>query len=188
MVDSNKHREVILPSEKAFSYKMKLDALKRKAGRPCNNSTQLEPNLKGIRSNEQLAERSEEGRAQIQRYIRLTNLIPELLQIVDEKSIALNPAVELSYLSESEQATVLEATKVYQCTPSFSQAVRLKKLSKTKKLTEQIIFDMLAENKANQKERISFQIEELQCYFSKSYSEAKMKAYILNLLQKYPPE
>ena len=128
MVDSNLQREKILPSEKAFAYKMKLEAMKRQAGRP-KNSAPLEPNLKGVRSNEQLAANSPDSRSQIQRYIRLTELIPPVLEMVDNGKIAFRPAVELSYLSKEQQQTLCETMECEDCTPSLAQAIKMKEFS-----------------------------------------------------------
>ncbi len=148
MVDSNLQREQVLPSEKAFAYKMKLDAMKRQAGRPSkNNSAPVGPNLLGTRSNEELAAQSPDGKTQIQRYIRLTNLIPEILDMVDNSvlkesgklQMALRPAVELSYLTEAEQKDLLETMSVEDCTPSHAQAIKMRKFSEDGKLNAEIV-------------------------------------------------
>ncbi|MEG1578309.1 MAG: ParB/RepB/Spo0J family partition protein, partial [Oscillospiraceae bacterium] len=152
MVDSNQQRENLLPSEKAFSYQMKLEAMKRQAGRPKANSVQVGLNF----ARTDLAKQSGESETQIQRYIRLTYLIPKLLELVDEKSIALSPAVELSYLPKKQQELLLDFCKMQQCTPSLSQAVRLKTLHQTGKLTEGALIKIMTQQKANQRERLSF--------------------------------
>ncbi len=180
MVDSNQQRENLLPSEKAFSYKMKLDAMKRQGQRTDLTSAQVGPKS---RSNEVLAEQSEDSRNQIKRYIRLTCLIPELLKKVDEKSIAFNPAVELSYLPKEAQKTLLEAMEVQQCTPSLSQAQRLKTLHQQGKLELDMIFKILGEAKANQREKISFNHEKFRQYFPKGYTPKQMEDSIIKMLE-----
>lgn len=183
MVDSNQQRENLLPSEKAFAYKMKLEAMKRKAGRPSkNNSAQLEQNYGGKYSVEILAESSAESRATIQRYIRLTNLIPDLLKLVDEKSIAMSPAVELSYLPKKKQEILLDFCRMQQCTPSLSQAVRLKALQQTGKLTEMELIKIISEQKANQKDKLTFRADKFAAYFPKGYTAEQMEKSILRML------
>lgn len=183
MVDSNQQRENLLPSEKAFSYKMKLEAMKRQAGRPSHNSAQVEPNLKGMRSNELLAKSSEDSRATIQRYIRLTNLIPELLKMVDEKRIAFNSAVELSYLPEETQKKLMEIMDMQQSMPSLSQAQRMKKLSAEGKLNDDMMLQFLSNEKPNQKEKVSIRRERIERYFPKNYTAKQMEDTILKLLE-----
>lgn len=184
MVDSNQQRENLLPSEKAFSYKMRLDAMKRIAGRPPkDNLGQVVPNYSGMRSTEILGQQSGENYKQVQRYIRLTNLIPPILKRVDEKSIAFNPAVELSYLPEEEQNALYEAMEVQQCTPSLSQAQRMKTLHQQGKLEPNMIPEMLSEIKANQREKISFSHEKLKRYFPKDYTPQQMEETIIKLLE-----
>ena len=162
MVESNLQRSTILPSEKAFSYKMRLDAMKRKAGRPeKNNSDPVGPNLKGTRSNIELAEQVNESKTQIQRYIRLTNLEPELLDMVDDGKIALRPAVELSYLTEKEQNNLFETISFADATPSLAQAIKMRSFSKEGKLSKEVIESIISEEKPNQKEKISFRIDKL---------------------------
>lgn len=184
MVDSNQQRENLLPSEKAFSYKMKLDAIKRQAGRPSkNNSGQVDQNFNGKFSVEILSDESSESVKQIQRYIRLTYLVQELLKKVDEKSIAFNPAVELSYLPKEVQKSLLEAMDVLQCTPSLSQAQRLKTLHQQGKLELDMIVKILGEAKANQREKISFSHERLRQYFPKGYTPQQMEESIIKMLE-----
>jgi ParB family chromosome partitioning protein len=184
MVDSNQQRENLLPSEKAFSYKMKLDAMKRVAGRPSKeNGGQVDHNLRGIKSRDIIANDSNDSAKQIERYIRLTYLVPEILKKVDEKNIAFNPAVELSYLPKEVQKTLLEAMEVQQCTPSLSQAQRMKTLHQEGKLELDMIFKILGEAKANQREKISFSHERLQQYFPKGYTPKQMEESIIKLLE-----
>jgi len=184
MVDSNQQRENLLPSEKAFSYKMKLDSMKRQAGRPRkNNSAQVGLNFSGKQSSDMLGAEVGESRNQIQRYIRLTNLIPELLKTVDEKRIAFNPAVELSYLPEEAQKKLLEIMNMQQSTPSLSQAQRMKKLSAEGKLNDEMILQFLSNEKPNQKEKVSIRRERIERYFPKDYTAKQMEDTILKLLE-----
>ena len=178
MVDSNIQRENLLPSEKAFAYKMKLDALKHQGKA---TSAQLEPKLR--RSNELLASQSDDSRATIQRYIRLTNLAKPILDMVDAQRIAFSPAVELSYLSRQEQAELWDLMQSEDCTPSLSQAIRMKKLSQQVKLTPEVMFSILTEEKPNQKEQVRIKTESLRKYFPKSYSAEQMEQAILKLLE-----
>lgn len=173
LVDSNLHRERILPSEKAFAYKLKMEALSHQG-----TSRQVGEKW----SVQQLSESGVDSERQVHRYIRLTNLIPEILTMVDEGKIALTPAVELSYLTEQEQRDLLETMESEDCTPSLSQAIRLKKLSQNGTLNLQIILEILREPKANQKEKISFRVDEIRKFFPKSYSAAKIQETILKLL------
>ena len=175
MVDSNLQREHILPSEKAFAYKMKYDALKHQG-----TSSQLGTKL---RTDELLAQNSSDSRNQIQRYIRLTHLIPDILKLVDEGKIALTPAVELSYLTGQEQQDLLETMESEDCTPSLSQAVQLKKLSQSGELTMDRIFEILREPKANQQEKISFRVDDLRKYFPKSFSNSQIEDEIVKLCE-----
>ena len=154
MVESNLQRSVILPSEKAFSYKMRLEALKRLPGRPQKNSAPLATNF-GERSNQQLAEQVGESKDQIRRYIRLTELIPDLLDLVDEGKIALRPAVELSYLSKDEQQMVFKQIEICECTPSHAQTIRMRKISQNGGLNAAMIEDIMLEEKPNQREKVS---------------------------------
>ena len=176
MVDSNLHREKILPSEKAFAYKLKLDAIKHQG----KTSRQVV----GKSESADLVSDAESGR-QVQRYIRLTELIPEILQMVDNGKIALTPAVELSYLTKLEQQDLLETMESEDCTPSLSQAIQLKRLSQAGELDIDRIFDILREPKANQIDKISFRTEDLRKFFPKSYSAAKIQETILKLLVDY---
>ena len=178
LVDSNLHREKILPSEKAFAYKLKMDALSRQGQRTDLTSRQVVGKLETA----DLIAENESGR-QVQRYIRLTELIPQILSMVDAGKIALTPAVELSYLTGQEQQDLLETMESEDCTPSLSQAVQLKKLSQSGELTMDKIFDILREPKANQQEKISFRVEDLRKFFPKSYSVARIQERILKLLE-----
>ena len=180
LVDSNLHREKILPSEKAFAYKMKMDAMSRQGQRTDLTSTQVGRKLETA---EIIGEQSGESRNQVRRYIRLTELIPEILRMVDAGRIALTPAVELSYLTGQEQQDLLETMESEDCTPSLSQAVQLKKLSQSGELTMDKIFEILREPKANQQEKISFRVEDLRKFFPKSYSVARIQERILKLLE-----
>ena len=173
MVDSNLHREKILPSEKAFAYKMKFDAMYHQ-GRTSGQVGQ-----KWTR--DQISE-GESGR-QVQRYIRLTELIPEILTMVDDGNIALTPAVELSYLTKQEQRDLLETMESEDCTPSLSQAIQMKKLSQLGFLDMDKIFAILQEPKANQQDKISFRVDDLRKYFPKSYTASRIQGHILKLLE-----
>ena len=176
MVDSNLHREKILPSEKAFAYKLKMDALRHQG-----TSRQVGEKW----SVTQLSDSSTDSERQVHRYIRLTELIPEILQMVDNGKIALTPAVELSYLTKQEQQDLLETVESEDCTPSLSQAIQMKRLSQSGELNIDRIFDMLREPKANQIDKISFRTEDLRKYFPKSYSAARIQETILKLLVDY---
>ena len=179
LVDSNLHRERLLPSEKAFAYKLKMDAQSRQGQRTDLTSDQVGPKLTAS----MIAEG--ESASQVKRYIRLTELIPEILTMVDEGKIALTPAVELSYLTKQEQLDLLETMECEDCTPSLSQAIQMKKMSQSDELTIDRIFEILQEPKANQQEKISFKVEDLRKYFPKSYSAAKIQETILKLLSDY---
>lgn len=152
MIDSNLQREEILPSEKAFAYKMKLDAMKRQAGRPSKNLSPLATDLIGKRSDEILGEQVGESKDQIRRYIRLTDLIKPILDMVDDKKIALRPAVELSYLSQDQQEMLLDTMRLQDCTPSHAQAIKLRKFAEEGRLNEDVILSIMSEEKGNQKE------------------------------------
>ena len=178
LVDSNLHREKILPSEKAFAYKLKMDALSRQGQRTDLTSRQVVGKLETA----DLIAENESGR-QVQRYIRLTELIPQILSMVDAGKIALTPAVELSYLTGQEQQDLLETMESEDSTPSLSQAVQLKKLSQSGELTMDKIFEILRDPKANQQEKISFRVEDLRKFFPKSYSVARIQERILKLLE-----
>ena len=174
LVDSNLHREKILPSEKAFAYKLKMDALSHQGA-----SRQLGEKW----SVSQLSEAGTDSERQIHRYIRLTELIPQILSMVDAGRIALTPAVELSYLTGQEQQDLLETMESEDCTPSLSQAVQMKKLSQSGELNMDRIFEILREPKANQQEKISFRVDDLRKYFPKTYSVARIQERILKLLE-----
>ena len=180
LVDSNLHREKILPSEKAFAYKMKMDALSRQGQRTDLTSTQVGRKLETA---EIIGEQSGESKNQVRRYIRLTELIPQILSMVDAGRIALTPAVELSYLTGQEQQDLLETMESEDCTPSLSQAVQMKKLSQSGELNMDRIFEILREPKANQQEKISFRVDDLRKFFPKSYSAARIQERILKLLE-----
>ncbi len=181
MVDSNLQRESILPSEKAFAYKMKLEAIKRKAGRPSKeNPRQV---VGDFESADVIGKDSGESGRQIQRYIRLTELIPPMLEMVDEKQIAFNPAVELSYLAEKEQQDLYNTIQSEDCTPSLAQAQRMKKLSQDGRLNVDVIFSILTEEKPNQKEKFNIQRERIDRFFPKSFSEKQKEDLIVQLLE-----
>ncbi len=177
VVDSNLHRERLLPSEKAFAYKMKLDALKHQGKSALDTSRQVV----GKWETADFISNEDSGR-QVQRYIRLTYLIPELLQLVDDNRIALTPAVALSYLKEQEQFDLLSAIEYCDCTPSLSQAVELKKQSFLGKLTKEKIYDLLSQEKANQKEKVKIPLERLQKYFPRHYSPEQIEDAIIKIL------
>ena len=182
MVDSNLQREHILSSERAFAYKMKLDAMKRTAGRPSKNMSQIGTQK---RSDQIMAEEMGESRNQIQRFIRLTNLIPELLDLVDQKKISFNPAVELSYLTVAEQRDFLEAMQDTQNAPSLSQAQRIKKLSQEGKCSYDAMFDIMGEEKKAEMDRVTIKNEVLRKYFPKSYTPKQMQDTIIKLLEQW---
>jgi ParB family chromosome partitioning protein len=179
MVDSNVQREHVLPSEKAFAYKMKLEAIKRSPGRPKNNSRPMVGNYNAALL---VGENANESDRQVQRYIRLTELIPELLTMVDENKIAFRPAVEISYLKPDEQAYLLETIRSEDCTPSLSQAQRLKKISQDGLFTKDTASDILAEEKPNQKEQLRFPVERLRRYFPRDYTPKQMEDTVERLL------
>ena len=181
LVDSNLHREHILPSEKAFAYKLKADALNHRGERTDLTSGQVGPKL---RSDEMIAEESGESRKQVQRYIRLTYLIPELLQLVDDGKIALTPAVELSYLSEKAQTCLLEEMRRNDCTPSLSQAIRLKKEYQAKTLTVPKLRSIMGEEKANQKDRLKIPMERIRKFFPNSYTPIQIEEAVIKLCEK----
>lgn len=184
MVDSNLQREHILPSERAFAYKMKLEAIERSIGRP-KNVGQVVPDYFGKRSTEIVAEGTGESYKQVQRYIRLTHLIPELLELVDQKKISFNPAVELSYLTEPEQRDFLEAMQDTQNAPSLSQAQRIKKLSQESQCSYEAIFDIMGEEKKAEMDRVTLKNEVLRKYFPRSYTPKQMEDTILRLLEQW---
>lgn len=181
MVDSNLQREELLPSERAFAYKMKLDAMKRQAGRPSRENVSQVGTQK--RSDQIMAEQVGESRNQIQRFIRLTELIPTLLDMVDERKIAFNPAVELSYLKKEEQTLLLEAMDSEQATPSLSQAQRLKKFSQQKMLSLDVMRAVMSEEKKTDLDRVTLKNETLRKYFPKSYTPKQMEDTIIKLLE-----
>ena len=176
MVDANLQRETILPSEKAFAYKMKLEAIKHQGVA----SSQVGKKLLSI---EKVGEDSGESRNQVHRYIRLTYLIPELLEMVDENKIAFNPAVEISYLDHSEQRVLLDAMSLNDCTPSHAQAIRLKKMSQDSVLTNEAIHDIMSEEKPNQAEQIRFKRDDFKEYFPPRYTDEQIKRDILKGLE-----
>ena len=180
MVDSNIQRENILPSERAFAYKLKLDAIRRQAGRPSNNSRQVVGNLE---SADIVGKDSGESGRQVQRFIRLTELVPELLDMVDAKKIAFNPAVELSYLMPHEQVQLMEAMDMEQATPSLSQAQRLKKYSQDGKLTFDVMTAIMSEEKKGEPDKVTLTGEKLKKYFPKSYTPQQMEETIIKLLE-----
>ena len=176
MVDANLQRETILPSEKAFAYKMKLEAIKHQGVA----SAQVGQKLLSV---EIVADDAGESRNQIKRYIRLTYLIPELLSMVDENKIAFNPAVEISYLDKSEQRVLLDAMELNDCTPSHAQSIRLKKLSQEGVLDDQMIYTVMSEEKPNQQEQIKFKREDLKKYFPAGYTDEQMRRDIIKGLE-----
>ena len=184
MVDSNLQRETILPSEKAFAYKMKLEAMKRQAGRP-KNSAPLEPNLKGTRSNEELAANSPDSRSQIQRYIRLTELIVLVLDMVDSGKIAFRPAVELSYLTKEQQQSLYDTMECEDCTPSLAQAIKMKEFSRDGKLTEEVILSIMQEEKPNQREKPAFRDERITRLIPKSIPRGQETDFVIRALEFY---
>ena len=180
VVDSNLHREHLLPSEKAFAYKMKLEAMKRQGKRSDLTSTQV---VSKLRTSEIVGEQNGESREQVRRYIRLTHLIPEILTMVDEQRIAFSVGVELSYLTENEQQDLFEAIELEDKTPSLSQAIQMKKLSQSGKLDSETIERIISEEKPNQREKISFQIEKLTKFFPKSYTPRDIERKIIKLIE-----
>ena len=178
LVDSNLHREHLLPSEKAFAYRMKMEAESRQGQRNDLTSDQVGPKLTASTI-------SEDSASQVKRYIRLTYLIPEILQMVDEKKIALTPAVELSYLTESEQRDLLETMESEDCTPSLSQSQQLKKLSQSGVLNMDRILELMQQPKANQEEKLRFDLKDIRHYFPKNYTTERIQKTILQLLEKF---
>ena len=181
LVDSNLHRDNVLPSERAFAYKLKMEALSHQGKRIDLTSAQVEPKL----STEIIGESKNVSRETVKRYIRLTKLLPKLLEYVDEGRIAFTPAVELSYLNDIEQQDLIEAIESEDCTPSLSQAVRMKKLSQQGLLDDDKILEIMSEEKANQKERIKIPTERVRKYFPKSYSNAQIEEAIIKLCENY---
>lgn len=185
MVDSNLQREQILPSEKAFAYKMKLDAMKRQAGRPSKNSVPLAQDLRGKTSRQILGEQVGESQDQIRRYIRLTELIPDILNMVDDGKIAMRPAVELSYLPKEEQDVLLDTMLSEDCTPSHAQAIKMRKFSEDGRLNEDVIFSIMSEEKGNQKEQFRMPRERINKYFSPGTSAKQIEDTIVKALELY---
>ena len=186
MVDSNLQRERVLPSEKAFAYKMKLDAMRRQAGRPSKgNSAPVGQNFEGKTSRELLAIESPDSHSQIQLYIRLTNLIPEILDMVDDGRIAFRPAVELSYLTEQEQSALYDTMGREDCTPSLAQAIKMKAFSRDGKLTDAVILSIMEEEKPNQKEQFRIPKERISKYFKPGTPARTMEDTIIKALDYY---
>ncbi|MBR3870161.1 MAG: ParB/RepB/Spo0J family partition protein [Clostridia bacterium] len=181
LVDSNLHREHILPSEKAYAYKMKLDAMKHQGWRSDLTSNQLGGKLETA---DLVGAETGDSKNQVRRYIRLTNLIPEILQYVDDGRISFTPAVELSYLNEQEQQDLLEQIEQSDCTPSLSQACRFKKISQGEGLTPEVIAEIMEEEKANQKERVKIPTEKLRKFFPKNYTVQQIEDEIIKLCEK----
>ena len=182
MVDSNLQRETILPSERAFAYKMKLEALKNQGARSDLTSSQIGTKL---RADEKVAQDLGESRNQVQRFIRLTNLIPELLDMVDEKKISFNPAVELSYLDESQQRDFLEAMEDTQNAPSLSQAQQLKKMAQQGEFSYEKAFDVMGQEKKSEKDTVTIKNDTLRKYFPRSYTPKQMEDTIIKLLEQW---
>lgn len=182
VVDSNLHREHILPSEKGFAYKLKMEALSRQGKRTNLTSTQV---VSKLRSNEIIGQSTDESRETVRRYIRLTNLIPPILDMVDEKRIAFTPAVELSYLLPEEQTMLLSEMKYSDCTPNLSQAQRLKALSIQGLFTKEQVSAIMSEEKANQKERVKIPVERIRKYFPKDYTITQIEETIVKLCEAY---
>ena len=185
MVDSNLQRETILPSERAFAYKMKLEAMKHQAGRPTQDNYSQVGNNFGTLSSEEMAEELGTSKNQIFRYIRLTNLVPELLDMVDEKKISFNPAVELSYLDEAQQRDFLEAMNDTQNAPSLSQAQRLKKLAQEGHFSYDVAFAVMGEEKKDELDKVVIKNDTLRKYFPRSYTPKQMEDTIIKLLEQW---
>ena len=184
MVESNYQRSKILPSEKAFAYKMRLEAMNRQGHRLDLTSVPVGPKL-GERSNDALSKETGDSSSQIKRYIRLTNLIPDILEMVDEGRIAFRPAVELSYLSEAEQAYLLEEMTYNDATPSLAQAIKMHSFAKEGKLSSEVIESIMSEEKPNQREKISFRADRLRQYIPDSVPREKTEEYVMRALQHY---
>ena len=185
MVESNLQRSTILPSEKAFSYKMRLEAMNRQGERADLTCSPMDNKLKGVKSASLLKEATGDGQAQVYRYIRLTELIPELLDMVDESRIALRPAVELSYLKKEEQSALLEEISYADATPSLAQAIKMKKFSQEGKLSNDVIESIMSEEKPNQKEKINIKYEDARKYIPASVPYDKTGDYIMKALEYY---
>ena len=186
MVDSNLQRDEILPSEKAFAFKMRLEDMKRQAGRPSKqNSDPAGPNFKGTRSNSELASQVNESETQIKRYIRLTNLVPEMLDLVDDKKIAMRPAVEISYLTPEEQMNLADAIEAEQCTPSHDQTLRMKRFSQEGKLTKEAIDAIMSEEKPNQKEKSPFRDSRISNAIPKAIPKEQQLQFVIKAIEHY---
>ena len=186
MVESNLQRSVILPSEKAFAYKMRLEAMNRQAGRPSkDNLTPMGSDLDTTRTNEKLGKEVGESREQIRRYIRLTELVPEILQMVDERQIAFRPAVEVSYLTEEQQYTLLEAMEYNDATPSLAQAIKMKKYNQDGKLNSEVIQSIMEEEKPNQKEKPAFRDERITKLIPKTVPRGQETDFVVKALEFY---
>lgn len=185
MVDSNLQRETILPSEKAFAYKMKLEAMKRQGERTDLTSSPLDKKLKGLTSAQQVSQKSGDSQPQIYRYIRLTELIPSVLDMVDSGKIAFRPAVELSYLSKEQQQSLHDTMECEDCTPSLAQAVKMKEFSRDGKLTEEVIFSIMQEEKPNQREQFKMPKERISKYFAPGTPAQKIEDTIIKALELY---
>ena len=186
MVESNLQRSVILPSEKAFAYKMRLEAMNRQAGRPSkDNLTPMVSDLDTTRTNEKLGKEVGESREQIRRYIRLTELVPEILQMVDERQIAFRPAVEISYLTDEQQYTLLEAMEYNDATPSLAQAIKMKKYNQDGKLTSEVIQSIMEEEKPNQKEKLAFRDERITKLIPKTVPRGQETDFVVKALEFY---
>ena len=186
MVESNLQRSIILPSEKAYAYKMRLEAMKRQAGRPVkDNYSPVGNNLEFATSSDELAEKVGESKNQIFRYIRLTELVPEILQMVDDRQIAFRPAVEISYLSEEQQYTLLEAMSYNDATPSLAQAIKMKKFMQEGKLTDEVISSIMEEEKPNQREKPAFRDERITKLIPKSIPRGQETDFVVKALEFY---
>lgn len=185
MVDSNLQRDQVLPSEKAFSYKMKLEAMRRQAGRPSKNSVPLAQDLKGKTSRQILGEQMGESQDQIRRYIRLTELITPILDMVDDGKIAMRPAVELSYLTKKEQEELYDTMELEDCTPSHAQAIKMRKFSEAGKLNEEVILSIISEEKPNQVEKFKIPKNKIDKYFSPGTTSKQMEDTIIKALELY---
>ena len=185
MVDSNLQRETILPSEKAFAYKMKLEAMKRQGERTDLTSSPLDKKLKGLTSAQQVSQKSGDSQPQIYRYIRLTELIPSVLDMVDSGKIAFRPAVELSYLSKEQQQSLHDTMECEDCTPSLAQAVKMKEFSRDGKLTEEVILSIMQEEKPNQREQFKMPKERISKYFAPGTPAQKIEDTIIKALELY---
>ena len=185
MVESNLQRTTILPSEKAFSYKMRLEAMNRQGQRTDLTSSPLDNKLQGVTSAQQISDKTNDSQPQIYRYIRLTHLIPPLLDLVDTGKIAFRPAVELSYLTEEEQNSLLDSINSEQSTPSLAQALKMKEFSQNGRLNADVILSIMCEQKPNQKEKISFQSERLKPFIPRNFTAKQAEDYVIKALEYY---